>query len=200
VPQDYAEAIKWYLKACEQNFADSRNGIWPHVPKWIGMPVRRVGCEALPQSGRAGACWAQYSWLGCTPTVRCAHDDAEAVNWYLKSAGQGEHRAQCNLGFMYAMGREYRGRQGAVKWIASGEQNDAVAQRNLAACTAMGLASLKTIRRLFIGTVKRLTRITQRSGFVSVDVPGGSRVEQISRSPPNCIRRRGARRTWHRRI
>ncbi len=62
-------------------------------------------------------------------------DDAQAVEWYRKAAGQNFAWGQTNLGFMYASGRGVvKDEAEAVKWyLKAAEQGFAMAQDNLGA-------------------------------------------------------------------
>ena len=86
VPQDYAEALKWYRKAAEQGNAKA--------VKW---------CRKAAEQGNAEA---QYN-LGIMYDKRLGvpQDYAEAVKWYRKAAEQGFAEAQTNLGIMYYTGQ-----------------------------------------------------------------------------------------------
>jgi uncharacterized protein len=86
VPQDYAEALKWYCKAAEQGNAKA--------VKWYRKSAEQGNAEAQFNLG------VMYDERLGVP-----QDYAEAVKWYRKSAEQGFVEAQTNLGIMYLTGQ-----------------------------------------------------------------------------------------------
>ena len=120
VPQDYAEAVKWYRKAADQGYR--RRAVQPrlHVRQ---RPRRaaglRRGGEVVSQGGRPGRCpGAVQPRRTCTSNGQGVPQDyAEAVKWYRKAADQGYAAAQTNLGLMYAHGQGVpQDYVEAVKW------------------------------------------------------------------------------------
>lgn len=93
-------------------------------------------------SAMAGDAAAQYELGNCYFEGKdgCKKDYKQAVNWFRKSAEQGNPLAQCNLGWCYETGngvtKDYNQ---AVDWYRkSAEQGEAVAQRNLGMCYEYG--------------------------------------------------------------
>jgi len=86
VPQDYAEAVKWYHKAAEQGNAKA--------VKWYRKAAEQGNAEAQFNLG------LMYDKRQGVP-----QDYAEAVKWYRKAAEQGFAEAQTNLGIMYFTGQ-----------------------------------------------------------------------------------------------
>jgi hypothetical protein len=85
VPQDYAEALKWNLKAAEQGNAKALN--------WYRKAAEQGNAEAQFHLGR------MYDERRGVP-----QNYAEAVKWYREAAEQGFVEAQTNLGVMYFTG------------------------------------------------------------------------------------------------
>ena len=81
VPQDYAEATKWYRLAAEQGHADAQFNLGRMYANKVSNWVAR---------------------LRASLDLGVPHDDAEAVKWYRRAAEQGHAGAQFNLGVMYA--------------------------------------------------------------------------------------------------
>ena len=86
VPQDYAEALKWYRKAAEQGNAKA--------VKWYRNAAEQGNAEAQFTLGR------MYDERLGVP-----QDFAEAVKWYRRAAEQGFAEAQTSLGVMYFTGQ-----------------------------------------------------------------------------------------------
>jgi len=112
VPENDAEAAKWFRKAAEQGDADAQNA--------LGSMIARLPVYGGTEMARFGS-----------PSVN--EDDARAVKWYRKAAEQGHAGAQYHLGLMYDNGwgvPENDAR--AVKWYRkAAEQGDAYAKTRL---------------------------------------------------------------------
>ena len=90
VPQDYAEAVKWYRRAAEQGEASAQNNL-----------------QAVPWYRRAAEqphAVAQYSLGVYHYGQGIPQDYAEAMKWYRRAAEQSHAEAQYSLGFMYSSG------------------------------------------------------------------------------------------------
>jgi TPR repeat protein len=107
VPQDYAEAVKWFRKAAEQNYAQAQYALGICYDGGDGVTKDEFEAanwyrKAAEQNDAEG----QFS-LG----VRYANgrgvekDNAEAAKWFRKAAEQGHQPAQQSLGAFYANGR-----------------------------------------------------------------------------------------------
>ena len=134
VPQDYAEALKWFRLAADQGYAIAQNNLGVMYESGEGVPQDYA--EALKWYRLAadqGYAEAQSN-LGL---MYCAgegvpQDYAEAVKWYRLAADQGLAVGQLNLGTMY-----YNG-QGVPKdlveayawWFISAAGGDADAANN----------------------------------------------------------------------
>ena len=144
VPEDHAEAAKWYSKAAQQGHAAAQlsfggqylcgKGVpedWAEAAKWFGLAAEQGDAEA------------QYS-LGFTyhhSEGFQSHDykaffrgpAAEAVRWYRKAAEQGHTEGQYELGRAYYYGhgvpQDYTE---AARWYRqAGERGNAVALQEL---------------------------------------------------------------------
>ena len=107
VPQDYAEAVKWYLLAAEQghDWAQySFGSMYEH-----GRGISENDAEAVKwyrKAAEQGNAFAQTDLGHMYARGRgVSQDDAEAVKWYRRTAEQGYQEAQHILGFMYTRGR-----------------------------------------------------------------------------------------------
>ena len=142
VAKDYVEAVKWYRKAAEQNYALAQNKLAgcyykgegvakDHVEaaKWYRKAAEQNNADA---QSNLGACYG----LGKGVT----EDEVEAVKWFRKAAEQNYANAQFNLGSCYFFGegvvKDY---VEAVKWFRkAAEQNHARAQYSLGSCYDLG--------------------------------------------------------------
>ncbi len=107
VPQDYAQAHKWYLKAAAQGHATAQVNLGVLYANGQGVPsdyaqARKWYLKAAAQ----GHATAQFN-LGVLYAngQGVPSDYAQAREWYLKAAAQGHARAQVKLGVLYAEGR-----------------------------------------------------------------------------------------------
>ena len=106
MPQDYAEAVKWYRRAAEQGDAYAQNNLGFMYDNGHGVPQDYA--EAVKWYRRAaeqGDAYAQHN-LGFMYDEGhgVPQDYAEAVKWYRRAAEQGDASAQHNLGLMYGKG------------------------------------------------------------------------------------------------
>jgi TPR repeat protein len=120
VPEDCAEAVKWYRMAAERGHADAQR-ILGMIYK-NGDYLEKDYTEAVKwyrKAAEQGKTVAQYELGDC---FECGYgvpqDDAEAAKWYRKAAEQGHSVAQCNLGQRYADGQGVpKDEAEAVKWF-----------------------------------------------------------------------------------
>ena len=107
VPQDYAEAVKWYRMAAEQGDATAQYSLGIIYDKGRGVPQDYA--EAVKwyrMAAEQGVARAQYNLAVMYAVGQGVPQDyAEAVKWYRMAAEQGVARAQRNLGVMYIEGR-----------------------------------------------------------------------------------------------
>lgn len=108
VPQDYAEAAKWFRKAAEQGRADAQSNLGKMYENGLGGLPRDYG-EALNWFRKAadqGDAIAQGNLADMYENGRgVPQDSTEAASWYRKAADQGYALAQYNLGLLYTDGR-----------------------------------------------------------------------------------------------
>ena len=105
--QDQAEAVQWYRKAAEQEYAPAQLNLGCMYSKGTGVEQDCAkACLWYRKAAEKGFATAQHS-LGTmySEGKGVAHDHVEAARWYCKAAEQGYNDAQFNLGFMYAKGR-----------------------------------------------------------------------------------------------
>ncbi|MBR2208767.1 MAG: sel1 repeat family protein, partial [Synergistaceae bacterium] len=106
----YGKAVKWYIKAAEQENIDAQlklgfmyengDGVEQddkEAAKWYRRAAEREDTQAQLKLGDM-----YYSGKGVKK------DYEEAAHWYRKAADQGNVDAQCNLGFMYRKGEGVR--------------------------------------------------------------------------------------------
>lgn len=107
VPQDYAEALKWYRLAAAQGNAEAQfslgvlyakgEGVAPdgaEAAKWYHLAAAQGNAEAELNLGLLSATGQGVP-----------QDDAEALKWFRLAAGQGNAGAQFNLGVLYSQGQ-----------------------------------------------------------------------------------------------
>jgi hypothetical protein len=107
VPQDYAEALRWYQKAADQGNAEGEYGLAFMYREGNGVPRDYTfALGRCRQAAEQGYAKAQYA-LGNTyfEGKELPQDYAEADRWYRKAADQGYAQAQSSLGYMYAEGK-----------------------------------------------------------------------------------------------
>ena len=142
VPEDDAEAVRWYRLGAEQGNAAAQfllGGMYANgegLPKDNAEAVRwfRLAAEQgnAPAQFLLGGMYANGEGL--------PKDNAEAVRWYRLAAEQGYAAAQFNLGGMYANGEGLpKDNAEAVRWYRlAAEQGYALAQLNLGLMYANG--------------------------------------------------------------
>jgi TPR repeat protein len=132
VEKDSAEAVKWYRKAADQNYAKAQHFLGDCYKD--GQGVEKDDVEAVKWYRKAAeqdfaAAQLQLGY-GYEYGQGAEKNDAEAVKWYRKAAEQGSATAQFNLGACYLSGRGVeKDSVEAVRWYRkAAEQNDATAQ------------------------------------------------------------------------
>ena len=151
VGRDYAEAVRWYRRAAEQGHAGGQNNLgvmyrdgrgvvqdYGEAVRWFRRAADQGYASAQNNLGRMYA--TGRGVLGQSNIGRMyatgrgvSRDDAEAVRWYRRAAGQGNALGQSNLGWMYENGRGvHRDRVEAVRWYTrAADQDDSWAQDQL---------------------------------------------------------------------
>ncbi len=158
VPQDDAEAVRWFRLAAEQGDAWAQTNLGLGYAKGRGVP--QDDAEAVRWyrlAAEQGHAWAQANLGGMYRDGRgVPQDDAEAVRWFRLAAEQGDAWAQANLGWMYVTGRGVpQDDAEAVRWYRlAAEQGDACRRRpTWVGCTETDGVSPRTTRKLSGGTV-----------------------------------------------
>ena len=93
VPENDAEAVRWYRMAAEQGDANGAAQSGSHVSHWRRRSRKRCRGGAMVSHGRrAGIClgavqsgWHVFHWSKAFPQIY-----TEAVRWYQMAAEQGE--------------------------------------------------------------------------------------------------------------
>ena len=133
VPQDKAEALRWFKMAEEE-----RKGLIAYNKTDFATALRIF----RPLADR-GQVVAEYTiGLMYANGQGVPQDYAEAMKWHRKAADQGEAKAQFSVGVMYFKGLgTAANRAEAFKWyLRAANQGDPTAQFNLAAMYAKGEA------------------------------------------------------------
>jgi len=142
VAKDEVEAVKWFRKAAEQNYADAQYNLGCCYCKGQGVAKdEAVAVKWFRKSAEQNYPDAQFN-LGCCYCngLGVVKDEAEAVKWFRRAAEQNFAAAQYNLGKCYADGLGVvKDEPEAVKWFRkAAEQNHADAQNNLGGCYQNG--------------------------------------------------------------
>ena len=142
VPQDDAEAVRWFRQAAEQGHAKAQFNLGLMYATGRGVP--QDDAEAVRwfrQAAEQGHAKAQFNLGLVYATGRgVPQDDAEAVRWYRLAADQGDASAQFNLGVMYRDGEGVpQDEAEAVRWFRlAADQGNALGQSNLGVMYAEG--------------------------------------------------------------
>ena len=113
VPQDAAEAVRWYRLAAEQGDATAQFNLGNMYRTGRGVPqdaaeaVRWYRRAAFPRPAGVSVPPVAQSMLGFMYDTGegVPQDDTKAVRFYRLAAEQGDATAQFNLGNMYRTGR-----------------------------------------------------------------------------------------------
>ena len=152
VPQDYAEAVKWFRKAADQGLAIAQFNLgtcyangqgvttnYAEAVKWFrkaAKPEGNVFNQFDPGVAESiynlGVCYE--NGYGVPPNM------VEAAKWYRKAADEGYAVAQLAIANCYYFGAGVTiDKSEAVKWFRKvAERGDAEAQYSLGACYANG--------------------------------------------------------------
>ena len=159
---DYESAVKFFLKAAEQGYANAQcylgfcyekgQGVeqsYTEAVKWYRKAAEQ---EYATAQNNLGVCY--YEGQGVEQSY------TEAVKWYRKAAEQEYATAQCNLGtcFYYGRGVEQSYTE-AVKWYRkAAEQGYAGAQHNLGNCFYYG----QGVEQNYAEAVKRFRKAAEQ--------------------------------------
>ena len=119
LPQNDAEAVKWYRLAAERGYVDAQCALGRAYDAGQGVP--QSDAEAVKWyrlAAEQGNATAQY-FLGMKYDIGqgIPQSDTEALKWYRLAAERGYAPAQNNLGNMYHDGRGGpKSETEAVKW------------------------------------------------------------------------------------
>ncbi len=107
VPQDYAEAARWYRRAAEQGNVKAEDGLGYMYSQGQGVPQDYTeAANWYRKAADQGHAKAQYD-LGNTyyQGKGLAQDYSYAVDWFRRAADQGDAWAEDALGFMNYQGQ-----------------------------------------------------------------------------------------------
>jgi TPR repeat protein len=145
--KDDGEAVKWYRKAAEQNYAQAQSNLGAFYG--LGRGVAKDEAEAVRWYRKAAEqnyAKAQFNLGACYGLGEgVVKDYVEAVKWFRRAADQNLAEAQYSLGSYYASGKGVAEDEAeAVKWYRkAAEQNFALAQNKLAGCYYKGEGVVK---------------------------------------------------------
>jgi TPR repeat protein len=137
VPQDYAEAVKWFRKAADQGIDRAQNGLGVCYQK--GQGVTQDYTEAVKWYRKAADQGNDVAQLNLGDMYfngqGISQNFAEAAKWYHKAADQGNPQAQYNFGVMCGAGNGVpQDAAESVKWYRkAADQGYGPAQSNLGA-------------------------------------------------------------------
>ena len=149
VPQNYAEAIKWFRLAAEQGLDRAQFVLGKSYQDGRGVPQNHVEAEKwLRLAAEQGLAVAQLD-LGYLYTLGqgVPQNYGEAAKWYRHAADQGEARAEFDLGLLYQDGRGVpQDYVEAAKWYhLAADQGSYQAQHNLGLMYYRGLGVPKDL-------------------------------------------------------
>ncbi|HEY1110082.1 MAG TPA: TonB family protein [Opitutaceae bacterium] len=132
VPQDYAAAYRWYLRAVELGYKGARGRLAYLRERGWGTPQDFASAFALYRVlADEGDAWAANKVGYLLATGQGVERDlAEAVRWYRKGAEKGNVTAQMNLAYALRRGRGVaRDPAEAARWLekAAAQGNDGAA-------------------------------------------------------------------------
>ncbi|KAF9087262.1 hypothetical protein BGX29_000914, partial [Mortierella sp. GBA35] len=106
VPQNFATAMDWYLKAAEQGHAQAQRSVGYMYDKGEGVP--QSSSEAANwylKAAKGGDAQAQHNIGSMYDEGRgVPQDDSKAAKWYLRAAMRGHSSAQGSMGVKYEEG------------------------------------------------------------------------------------------------
>ncbi len=149
VKEDQAQAVFWWRKAAEQNFAPAQRLMSYCCGFGLGVPRdREEGVQWFLKAATQNDPEFQNelgSWLHTGSIL--AKDEVEAVKWWRRAAEQNYADAQFNLGVSYHFGRGVEMDVAeAVKWYRKGaEQGHLGALNNLGICYLKGEGVVKNV-------------------------------------------------------
>lgn len=151
--KDQQEAVKWFRKAAEQNFASAQFNLGACY--MFGNGVEKEQQEAVKwylKAAEQNDVWSQFNLGTCYYNGNGVRQDvAEAVKWYRKAAEQNYVLAQDVMGDLYGSGIGMpQDLTEAVKWYRkAAEQNFAPAQRKVGEAYFKGIVVEKNMTEAY---------------------------------------------------
>ena len=144
VAKDEAEAVKWWRKAAEQNYAQAQYNLGTSY--CYGRGVAKDEAEGVKWHRKAAEQnFAEAQGAMGTSFLTgqgVAKDEAEAVKWFRKAAEQNFAPAQYNLGSSYCFGRGVaKDEVEGVKWLRKAAEGVQVNECNVLNALAWILAT-----------------------------------------------------------
>lgn len=142
VPQDYAEALRWFRQSADQGYARAQMGMGYIYYYGHGVAQDYVVAMAWFRSAAdQGSPWAQGQ-LGAMYShgQGAPQNIAEATRWYRKAADQGDTMAETNLGYAYSHAKGVpQDYAEATRWYRkAADQGDPQAEYDLGALHYFG--------------------------------------------------------------
>jgi TPR repeat protein/S1-C subfamily serine protease len=142
VQKDLVEAVKWFRKAAERNYAPAQVQLGYCYAQGQGVPKDEVeGVKWTRKAAEQNSPNGQYNLaVAYREGTGVRKDPAEAVRWFRKAAEQNYASAARELGNCYFNGEGVRADHvEAVKWFRkAAQQNSGDAQNDLGICYARG--------------------------------------------------------------
>jgi TPR repeat protein len=139
---NYAEALRWWRKAAEQDYSHAQYNLGLAYANGQGLAKDEAeAAKWYRKAAEQNYAEAQYNLAVCFRDGQgVAKDDAEAAKWFCKAAEQDDAKAQYDLGLCYELNRGIaRDVVEAVKWYRkAAEIGCAPAQCNLGNCYSRG--------------------------------------------------------------
>ena len=135
VAKDDRKAVKWFVKAAEQNHAEAQLYLGFCYAKGQGVKINyNEVVKWWRNAAEQNHSEAQYNFGVCYANGEGVEKDfAEAVKWWRKAAEQNDANAQYSLGVCYASGEGVKkDNVEAYAWISLAAQKDETAGRNRA--------------------------------------------------------------------
>jgi TPR repeat protein len=121
VPQNYAEAIRWYRRSAERGNPAAQNNLGVMHLNGQGVPANSVeAARWIRMAADQGYAQAQMNlgWMHAKGTG-VPRNYSEAIRWSRLAAEQGDDEGQLNLGVIYAEGQVARADYvEAYKWLS----------------------------------------------------------------------------------
>ena len=132
VTRDYTEAGRWYRLAADKGYAPAQHLLGHLYANGRGLETEYLEDPDPPPKGLE---------KGIPDQQVLRSDYAEAAKWWRKAADQGDVRAQCDMGWLYANGRgvETNYTEAATWYRKSAARGNSVAQFSLGWMSANGL-------------------------------------------------------------